>query len=196
MHEASLSSKTKGPGEEGPPDIAPKCFPQKGLKWCSVLSIGVIGKSAREIGHFWMISGGPFLSRPLCFTAESHASQADPTALFWRVHAHQRSLFLCCCSRRHVTVSAATLGVPSVEPCRERSRLKLVKLGQVQQAKKVNMIGQNRSKQGHNQVKLSQMSLGTPRLQGRRPRNRGSLPLRTKTLPNEFADNLGKVILC
>ena len=37
--------------------------------------MGVIRKSALEIGHFlrrhfWMISGGPFLSRPLCFTAE------------------------------------------------------------------------------------------------------------------------------
>ena len=35
----------------------------------------VIGKSGLEIGqflrrNFWMISGGPFLSRPLCFTAE------------------------------------------------------------------------------------------------------------------------------
>ena len=38
-------------------------------------SMGVIGKSAPEIGqflrrNFWMISGGPFLSRPLCFIAE------------------------------------------------------------------------------------------------------------------------------
>ena len=50
--------------KKGPPDIAPKSFSQKGPKWCSVLSIGVIGKSALEIGHFlrpnfWMISGGP-----------------------------------------------------------------------------------------------------------------------------------------
>ena len=42
-------------------------------------SVGVIGKSALEIGqflrrNFWMISGGPFLSRPLCFTAEQKAS--------------------------------------------------------------------------------------------------------------------------
>ena len=39
-------------------------------KTCSVPSIGVIGKSALEIGqflrrNFWMISGGPFLSQPL-----------------------------------------------------------------------------------------------------------------------------------
>ena len=37
-----------------------------GPEWFSVLSIGVIGKSAPEIGdflrrNFWMISGGPFL---------------------------------------------------------------------------------------------------------------------------------------
>ena len=41
----------------------------------NVDDIGVIGKSAVEIGQFltrniWMISGDPFLSRSLCFTAE------------------------------------------------------------------------------------------------------------------------------
>ena len=67
--------KQRGREKKGPPDIALKSFSQKGPKWCSVRSIGVIGKSALEIGqfltrNFWMIFGGPFLSRPLCFTAE------------------------------------------------------------------------------------------------------------------------------
>ena len=70
-----FSSKPKGPGEQGPPDFAPKSCSSKGPKWCCVPSIGVKGKSAPEIGqflrrNFGMISGGPFLSRPLCFTAE------------------------------------------------------------------------------------------------------------------------------
>ena len=74
--EIGLSAvKQRGREKKGPPDIAPKSFSQKGPKWCSVPSIGVIEKSALEIGqflrrNFWMISGGPFLSRPLCFTAE------------------------------------------------------------------------------------------------------------------------------
>ena len=67
--------KQRGREKKGPRDIAPKSFSQKGPEWCSALSIGVIGTSALEIGHFlrqtfWMISGGPFLSRPLWFTAE------------------------------------------------------------------------------------------------------------------------------
>ena len=64
-----VSSKRKGPGEEGAAGYCPKSFSQKGRTWCSALSIGITGKSALEIGHFprqnfWMISGGPFLSRP------------------------------------------------------------------------------------------------------------------------------------
>ena len=47
-----LSSKTKGPGEEGAAEYCPKILLPKGPKWCSVLSIGVIGRSALEIGHF------------------------------------------------------------------------------------------------------------------------------------------------
>ena len=67
--------KQRGRENKGPPDIAPKSF-LKGPKWCSVPSIGVIGKSAVDIGQFlrrncWMISGSPFLSRPLCITAEN-----------------------------------------------------------------------------------------------------------------------------
>ena len=73
-----FSSKTKGPGEGGASSILPQNpSPKKGPEWCSVLSIGVIGKSAPEIGqlsetkrNFWMISWGPFLSRPLCSTAD------------------------------------------------------------------------------------------------------------------------------
>ena len=73
--------KQRGREKKGPPDIAPKSFSQKGPRWCSVLSIGVIGKSALEIGHFlrrnfWMISGAPFLSRPLWFCCW-HCYDAD-----------------------------------------------------------------------------------------------------------------------
>ena len=81
----------RGREKKGPPDIAPKSFSQKGPKWCSVLSIGVIGKSALEIGHFlrrnfWMISGGPFLSWPLCFTADVCQVRALPE----KQHVFQR----------------------------------------------------------------------------------------------------------
>ena len=47
--------------------ILPQNPSPKKAKMVSVPSIGVIGKSALEIG---MISGGPFLSRPLWFTAD------------------------------------------------------------------------------------------------------------------------------
>ena len=58
--------KQRGRENKGPPDVAPKSFSWKGPKRCSVPSIGVIGKSALEIGQFlrrtiWMISGGPFV---------------------------------------------------------------------------------------------------------------------------------------
>ena len=52
-------------------------------------AIGVIGKSALEIGHFlrrnfWMISGGPPLSRPLCFTAEwNQTYRTEPQTYLW-----------------------------------------------------------------------------------------------------------------
>ena len=58
--------KQRGREKKGPPDIAPKSFPSlRRTKMVSVPSIGVIGKSALEIGqflkrNFWMISGGPF----------------------------------------------------------------------------------------------------------------------------------------
>ena len=57
-------------------------------KWCFVLSI------ALEMGHFlrrnfWMISGGPFLSRPLCFAGECIAQSYTPRnhqgSLRWHV---------------------------------------------------------------------------------------------------------------
>ena len=75
---ARFSNKQRGREKKGAPDIAPKSFSKQGPKWCSVLPIGVIGKSALEIGHFlrrnfWMISGFPFHSRPLCFTADRFA---------------------------------------------------------------------------------------------------------------------------
>ena len=61
---ASSAVNERGREKKGPLDIAPKSFSPKGPKWCSVLSIGVIRKSALEIGYFprrnfWMISGGP-----------------------------------------------------------------------------------------------------------------------------------------
>ena len=61
----------------------------------SVPSIGVIGKSALEIGqflrrNFWMISGGPFLSRPLWFTVEERtpplSSAANLVSLLWQTN--------------------------------------------------------------------------------------------------------------
>ena len=67
--------KQRGRDNKGPPDISQNPSPKKGQDVALSLSLGVIGKSALEIGHFLgrnfgMISGGPFLSRPLCFTAE------------------------------------------------------------------------------------------------------------------------------
>ena len=70
-----LSSKTKGPVEEGAAGYCPKILLLKRAKLVlGPFRLGVIGSSALEIGqflrqNFWMISGGPFLSRPLCFTA-------------------------------------------------------------------------------------------------------------------------------
>ena len=73
----TISSKTKGPGEQGAAGYCTKILLRKRAKMVSAPSTGVIGKSALEIGHFlrrsfWMISGSPFLSRPLCCTAENN----------------------------------------------------------------------------------------------------------------------------
>ena len=70
--QAKSAVNQRGREKKGPLDIAPQSFSQRRPKWCSVLSIGVTGKSALEIGHclrrnFWMISGGPFLSRLLFY---------------------------------------------------------------------------------------------------------------------------------
>ena len=70
-----MSAVTQGAARTRAAGYCPKILPLKRQKWCSVPSIGVIGKSALEIGqflrrNFWMISGGPFLSRLLCFTAD------------------------------------------------------------------------------------------------------------------------------
>ena len=65
-----FSNKTKrGREKKGPSDIASKSFSQKGPKWCSVHR-SHREKIALEIGQLLrrnsgMISGGPFLSRPL-----------------------------------------------------------------------------------------------------------------------------------
>ena len=77
-----ISSKTKGPGEEGAAGYCLKILLPKRPKWCSVLSIGATGKFALDIGHFlrrnfWMISGGPFLSQPLCFAAEISSEKSS-----------------------------------------------------------------------------------------------------------------------
>ena len=61
--------KPKGPGEQGAAEYCPKILLSRRPTWRSALSIG---DSALEIGqvpsrNFWMISGGPFLSRLLCF---------------------------------------------------------------------------------------------------------------------------------
>ena len=68
-HSEELSSKTKGPGEQGSAGYCRKILLLNRAKMVSVPSIGVIGKSALEIGqflrrNFWMISGGHFLSWP------------------------------------------------------------------------------------------------------------------------------------
>ena len=57
-----FSSKTNGPGEEGTPRNHPEISSQKLA-------------DLHHFGPFWekdfgAISGGPFFSRPLCFTAE------------------------------------------------------------------------------------------------------------------------------
>ena len=70
-----FSSKTKGPGEQGATGYCPKLLLLKRAN----MVLRPFHRSHREIctriGQFlrrniWMISGGPFLSRPLCFTAE------------------------------------------------------------------------------------------------------------------------------
>ena len=76
LHIIDYQQQNKGAGRTRGRRIGPE--------WCSVPSIGVIGKSALEIGQllrrtFWMISWGPFLSRPLCFTTDlSEATPAEP----------------------------------------------------------------------------------------------------------------------
>ena len=67
----TFSSQTKGPGEQGAAGYCPKILLLKRAKVVSVPSIRVMGKSALEISqflrrNFWKMSGGAFLSRPLC----------------------------------------------------------------------------------------------------------------------------------
>ena len=52
LDERPFSVKQRGREKKGPPDIAPKSFSQKVPKWCSVLSIGVIGKSHSKSATF------------------------------------------------------------------------------------------------------------------------------------------------
>ena len=69
----------RGRGEQGATGYCPKLLLKRAkmVLSLSLHSIGVAGKSALEIGqflrrNFWMIFGGPFLSRPLCFTADCY----------------------------------------------------------------------------------------------------------------------------
>ena len=59
-----FSSKPKGPGEKGAAVYCRKILLQKRPKWCSVLSIGVIGKSALKIGQVLRRNSGWFLGAP------------------------------------------------------------------------------------------------------------------------------------
>ena len=81
---ALFSSETKRPGEQGAAGYFPKILLLKSAK----MVLCPFQRSHREIctrnrpvseTKFWMISGGPFLSRPLCFIA----------ALFLAVWAHR-----------------------------------------------------------------------------------------------------------
>ena len=62
-----------GKAIQGPQNPSPK----KGSKWCSVLSTGAIGKNQHSKSATFRdeISGGPFLSWPLCFTAATGGFQ-------------------------------------------------------------------------------------------------------------------------
>ena len=77
-----ISSKTKGPGEQGAAGYCPKILVLKRVKVVLCPFHRSRGKSALEIGeflrrNFWMISGGPFLSRPLCFIAKVKNEPGD-----------------------------------------------------------------------------------------------------------------------
>ena len=71
LTQTKISSKPKGPGEEGAAGYRPKILLPKKAKMVLCSFHRVIGKSALEIGHFLRRNfWGPFLSRPFCFTAD------------------------------------------------------------------------------------------------------------------------------
>ena len=71
-----LEREPKGPGEQGATRYCPNILLLKRAKMVLCpFHRSLLGKSALEIGqflrrNFWMISPGPSLSQPLCFTAE------------------------------------------------------------------------------------------------------------------------------
>ena len=73
---AIVSSKTKGPGEQGAAGYCPKILLLKRAKMVlcpfhrSHREICARNRPVSETKFLLMISGGPFLSWPLCFTAE------------------------------------------------------------------------------------------------------------------------------
>ena len=78
-----ISSKTRGPGEQGAAEYCPKILLLKRAKWCLSLP-----RCHREICT-WMISAGPFLSRPLCFTADGiplESTAGIPQAIYFSRH--------------------------------------------------------------------------------------------------------------
>ena len=63
-----VGSKTKGPGEEGAAGYCPKILlPKRGQNGALLFPLKISHFLRR---NFWMISGGPFLSRPLCLIAD------------------------------------------------------------------------------------------------------------------------------
>ena len=68
----AFSSKRKGPGEQGAAGYCPKILLLNRAKVVLCPFHRSHGKiCTRNRWDFWMISGGPFLSRPLCFTADA-----------------------------------------------------------------------------------------------------------------------------
>ena len=66
----------RGREKKGPPDIAPKSFSYKGPTWCSAFhrshrDICTGNRPVSERKFLETISDGPFLSRPLWFTADN-----------------------------------------------------------------------------------------------------------------------------
>ena len=78
-----ISSKTKGPAAEGGPQKSSQKFRHR--KWpisSADFPLTPMERTEHHFGPFWekefgAISGGPFFSRPLCFTAECNLWVTD-----------------------------------------------------------------------------------------------------------------------